>query len=323
MALRWFGPVLLVGPAVPLLWLLTAPSQLFVLNTACANAIAVVGLAFVLGLSGQMVLSQAAFVGIGAYATAILSTRFDVPAFLTIPAAGLAAVVLGVVVGYPCLRLTGHYLALATIGFGIIAQLVFQNWTSLTNGTEGMSVAQPASILGLPAEPATCCFLVEYAALLATTYVFTAVRLSHWGRLMAALRQNELAASSLGIDVARYKMIAFALCAFFGGVAGSLTAINVGFVSPEGYGLDFSVVLLVMVVIGGASSVYGAVFGGLLLTFLPEWLRPLKTSYLLVYGALLMALVVFLPDGLSGAVAALLQRAEALRPGNARPARPR
>ncbi|MBV8074370.1 MAG: branched-chain amino acid ABC transporter permease [Candidatus Eremiobacteraeota bacterium] len=281
---------------------LTVKSQyvLQVTDTAMIYAVAVIGLGILLGLTGQMSLAQAAFFGIGAYASALLSIDLGWPFWLSLPVAVLISAAVGLAVGYPCLRLSGHYLALATIGFGIIVQLFFINSKKLTNGPDGLTGIPPPHFGPWTLDAYQTYFYVIYAALVLSVYVAWRIKHSRIGRALEAIRENEIAAQAMGINTTRYKVLAFVLASAFGGLGGGLIAHMTRFISPDSYSFDQSVVFLVMLVIGGSATITGALTGAILLTFLPEMLRPLKESYIMVYGAAVIVMVIFMPDGLIG-----------------------
>ncbi len=278
-------------------------------------AIAVMGLGILLGFAGQMSLAQAAFFGIGAYTSGWFTTHLGWSVWPSMLLAIVLSALVGLGVGYPCLRLSGHYLALATIGFGIITQLVLINWKDVTNGSDGMT-GIPAPVLG----PWTLDTYGKYyylvlAAVLVAAYVAWRIKTTRVGRALEAIRENELAARATGIDATRYKIVAFVLSGAYAGLAGSLLAHSIKFLSPDSYSFDQSVVFLVMLILGGSASIGGAILGAVLLTFLPEMLRPLKTSYIMVYGAAVVAMVIFMPKGLAGLIDSLRGRLNRPRTG--------
>jgi branched-chain amino acid transport system permease protein len=280
--------------------------MLQVTDTALIYAIVVIGLGILLGFAGQMSLAQAAFFGIGAYSSAIASTTLGLSPWISIPFGVLVSVAIGAGVGYPALRLSGHYLALATIGFGIIVQLVFINARSLTNGPDGINSIPPPHLGSLALDTYQTYFYVAYGALLLSIYVAWRVKHSRIGRAFEAVRENEIAAQAMGINVTHYKVLAFVLASGFGGLAGGVIAHMTRFISPDSYSFDQSVIFLVMLVIGGSATITGAVTGAILLTFLPEFLRPLKDSYIMVYGAAVVVMVIFMPEGIVGLVRRLI-----------------
>jgi branched-chain amino acid transport system permease protein len=268
--------------------------------TAGIYAIVVMGLGILLGFTGQMSLAQAAFFGIGAYTSGWFTTQLGWPVW---PSMACAMVVSGLValgVGYPCLRLSGHYLALATIGFGIIAQLVLINWKSVTNGSDGMTGIPAPAIGSFAFDTYGRYFYVVLLAVVACAYVAWRIKTTRVGRALEAIRENEIAARATGIDATRYKIVAFVLAGVYAGLAGSLLAHSTKFLSPDSYSFDQSVVFLVMLILGGSSSIGGAILGAVLLEFLPEVLRPLKSSYIMVYGAAVVVMIIFMPRGLVG-----------------------
>jgi branched-chain amino acid transport system permease protein len=271
-------------------------------------AIAVMGLGILLGFTGQMSLAQAAFFGIGAYTSGWITVTLGWPVWPAMALAVVLSALVGLAVGYPCLRLTGHYLALATIGFGIIAQLVLINWKSVTNGSDGMTGIPPPQIGSFVFDTYGRYYYLVLVAVLVCAYVAWRIKTTRVGRALEAIRENEIAARASGIDATRYKIVAFVLAGAYAGLAGSLLAHDTKFLSPDSYSFDQSVVFLVMLVVGGSSSIGGAILGAVLLTFLPEVLRPLKTSYIMVYGAAVIVMVIFMPRGLVGLLTAARAR---------------
>jgi branched-chain amino acid transport system permease protein len=257
---------------------------LTLLDTAGIYAIVVMGLGILLGLAGQLSLAQAAFLGIGAYTSGFLTVNLGWPVWGAMPAAMLLSALVALIVGYPCLRLSGHYLALATIGFGIITQLVLINWKTVTNGSDGMTGIPPPHIGSFVFDSYGRYYYIVLVAVLVCAYVAWRIKTTRVGRALEAIRENEIAARATGIDATRYKII------------------------PDSYSFDQSVVFLVMLIVGGSASISGAILGAVLLWFLPEVLRPLKTSYIMVYGAAVIAMIVFMPRGLVGLLEALRAR---------------
>ena len=277
-----------------------SPYTLHLLNLVAVYAIAVVGLYLIVGLGGQFSLAQGAFFGIGAYGTALLEARWHWHAIPAALGGALIAALIGMLVGIPILRLRGHYAAMATIGFGEILYLTLLNWAAVTGGPDGLRIARPF-LAGAGALAYDRVFLVLAAALAALTALAAVqIRHSHFGRQLMAVRDNELAAATSGIAVTHVKVAAFAAAAFFGGLAGSLYGLLETYVSPDTFTFDFSITLLTMLLVGGRYSVAGAVAGAVLLGFLPEWLRFLKDYYMLLFGAMVVASVTFMPAGITG-----------------------
>jgi branched-chain amino acid transport system permease protein len=286
-----------------------------ILNFSVISAIVVLGLNFVLGYAGQLSLAQAAFWGIGGYASALLTVEHGWPVFGGFVAGVAVTSVAGVLLGIPTLKLRGHYLAMATIGFGIIIQLIFVHWRSVTRGTDGVS-----NIPGLALGPRQLTSDLPRYYLLLGVYALLAVlawriRQTRTGRAFVGIRENELAGETLGIDAARYKVVAFALSAAYAGAAGSLYAHVSQYISPDTYSLDQSVQFLAMLVLGGAGSIVGVTIGTLLLTFLPfalQFVRLPPGAYLAVYGAAILLVMVFMPGGLIGLAEHFRRRARSV-----------
>lgn len=280
-------------------------------DQAMIFAIAVMGLYFVLGLTGQLSLAQAAFFGLGAYVSAIMATRWGLPIWVNLPISILAAAVLGVLLGIPSLKLSGHYLAMTTIGFGVILALVFRNWRPVTGGADGIGGIKPTRLLGISLAQNDTFFYVVLVCLGAATLIAVRVSRSRLGRALQAIRENELAAECTGIDSTRFKVIAFTLCAAYGGLAGSLWTHWTRYISPDTFEFDTSVKMLAMLVVGGSTGIAGSLIGAGLLTVLPEFLRFLQSSYLAVYGAAIILLMIFMPEGIWGMAVYLVKRRQA------------
>lgn len=278
--------------------------------------IAAVGLYVTFGLSGQVSLGQAGFYAIGGYTTGLLVTKAGVP-FLPALAAGTAlAMLVGIGLGVPALRLRGHYLALVTLGFGQVVALILINWDWLTGGANGVRniVAPVIGALELRTIPewAAAIGLIAVAA----TYVVHRIHHSSFGRVMRSVRDSEVAAAAMGVSLSRVKVLAFSIGAGFAGLAGALNAGFITYISPSTYTLALSVTMLSMVVVGGAHSPWGAVVGAVVLTFLPEVLRDFQEYYLLFYGALVLVMVAFVPQGLWGVVRQLGSLVRGRKPQN-------
>lgn len=280
-----------------------APTQGYYLNImmqAATYAIAVAGIVIVLGYCGQLALCQAAFLGIGAYCVALGTVVYGLPFFVALAISVVTTAVGGILLGFATLRLGGHYLAMVTIGFQIIVTMVLTNWIAFTRGPDGISgvprpMLGPLNLSGGSTYLALCLvFLV-----LVTLYT-TFLKASRLGRAMQAVRDNELAASTCGIDVFRTKTVAFGISAALGGLGGGLFAGAFSYISPDQFTFNESIVLLTMALLGGVQSPIGALFGTVLLVLLPEWLRFLRQAYLAVYGAAVIAIMIFLPRGVWG-----------------------
>ncbi len=287
-----------------------APGDGYTLNIlmqAATYAVAVAGIVVVLGYCGQISLAQAAFFGIGAYGTALGTTVYGLP-FAVATLAGMAiATVFGLLLGVASLRLGGHYLAMVTISFQQILTLVLNNWIGLTHGPDGVRDVPRPALLTTGSRYLALCLV----CLVVVTWAIWRLKHARLGRAMQAVRDNEIAASTCGIDTLRTKVLAFGLSALLGGLGGGLFAGAFGYISPDQFTFGESIVLLTMALLGGVQSPFGALLGTGLLVVLPEWLRFLKQVYLAVYGAAVILIMVFLPDGLWGLVTPRLRRAAA------------
>lgn len=292
----WFTLAAILAAALPL-----ALRGDYALHLAVAigiNAIVVLGLSLLMGYAGQVSLGQAAFVGIGAYSSAILGSKLDLSPWLGLLAGvGLAAVV-AAIVGIPMLRLRGHYLAMGTLGFGMIVHIVMVQWEGLTTGTTGISSFAPLSVAGVKLDSEIRMYYLVAAICLVALSMASNIINSRVGRAMRAVHTSEAAASTSGVDISRYKLQVFAISAGLAGLAGSLYAHHTGYVNPDSFGFGYSIQLLVMVVLGGMASIWGAVFGAGAVSLLAEYLRARQELSPVIFGLVLMAVMVFLPDGL-------------------------
>jgi branched-chain amino acid transport system permease protein len=263
-------------------------------------AVIALSLTLVAGLAGQISLGQAGFVGVGAYTSALLVKDHGWSFWLALPAAGLMAAIVGAIVIGPTLRLSGHYVSIATlaIGGGVTAALL--NLEPITRGPLGITTIPPPSLFGHEIVSAREYYLLTLGVFLACGAVVALLQRSHLGRAWRAIREDEIAAASLGVPVRRYKALAFALGSFVAGVGGSLLAHQYSFINPSIFGITVSIQTLTIVVLGGLSNVLGAAVGAAVLVGMPELLRPLADARPLLFGVLLILLVRFRPQGLLG-----------------------
>lgn len=285
-------------------WLLK-PYGIYLLTLWTVMTIAAIGLNLTLGYAGQISLAQGAFVGIGAYTAAILTTHgssYPV-AFVLGP---LICLAVGWLLGYPALRVQHHYLAFVTLAFSTLVFLVFRNEEWLTKGIYGITGIPRPSLFGVSLGPPAY-FYYFSLAILATVALATwwLVR-SPWGRAFMALRENPVRASSLGVDTRRYTLLAFAIGSALGGIAGVLYAPLVQFIDPSPFALGLSLNLLLMVIAGGSGYFLGPFLGAFISVLLPEWLRFAEGLYLMLYAVFVMVLIAFCPSGLIGLVERLV-----------------
>ena len=298
-----FLATVLIACVIALPHLITSNYWLNLFNLAISFSVACLGLNIVLGYTGQLSLAQAAFWGVGAYTSALLTVRLGWPVWFGMLAAFVVAGLFGILLGIPTLKLSGHYLAMATIGFGIILQLILINSIPITNGSDGITGIPSPRIGPLELNSANTFFYLAAFCLILLVWALMRLKKSRVGRALMAIRENEMAAETMGIDTTYFKIMAFALSAAYGGFAGSLFAHSGShYISPDTFSFDQSVVLLAMMVLGGNGSAVGSVVGATLLTLMPEVLRFLKDSYMMVYAAGIVAVMVFMPGGIAGLV---------------------
>jgi branched-chain amino acid transport system permease protein len=286
----------------------------YILTLWLVTAVAAMGVNLIVGYAGQETLAQAAFVGIGAYATAIM-TKAGVPFGLAFLFSGVAAFMVGIVLGFPALRVQKHYLAFVTLAFAVFAWLVFRNEEWLTGGVSGISSIPRPSLFGESLRPALYYYWFTLVIAAALTFAMWWLLRSPWGRAFTALRENAIRAESLGVDVRTYTLLAFAIGSAYGGFAGALYAPLVQFIDPAPFALGPSLLFLLMIVVGGAGSFIGPFVGAAVAVLLPEWLRFAEGYYLIIYAVLVMVMLAFCPSGLVGLVerlaAAVRRRAPA------------
>lgn len=271
------------------------------------NAVIVLGLNLLIGFAGQISLGHAGFLGIGAYATAVLPTHFGWHPLAAMGAGAVATALLAALVARPIFKLKGHYLAMATLGLGIILNIAFRNESAWTGGPDGMPV--PAmELLGFELSSDKQWYWV--VAGLLTVSVWASLNLidSPFGRALRALHGSEVASQVVGVNVVRYKVAIFVLSAVFASLMGSITAHYVGFVSPHFTDFFHSIELVTMVVVGGMASVYGSVVGAVLLTALPQVLASFEGWETVAFGSILMLFMIFLPRGIVPTLAARFGR---------------
>jgi branched-chain amino acid transport system permease protein len=274
------------------------------LNIAILNAIVVLGLNFATGWTGQINFGQAAFYGLGAYATAI-ATKSGLPWIVT-PLLSVAIVLAAsVILGLPTLRLRTYYLAMTTIGFGEIVRLIIVYWEPVTGGTSGLRAIPGISVFGVGPQGQIQHYYLLIAMLVLAALITARIRRSALGRAMIATKDSEIAAEQSGVDTTRTKLLAFMIGAVYAGLAGCLYASSIRFVSPDSFSGVQAVLFMTMLIVGGMGSIAGCIVGALTLTILPEALRFLGQWYLVLYGLGVIAVIVLLPGGLASMMARL------------------
>jgi branched-chain amino acid transport system permease protein len=295
---RRYGAVAALAVAWLGFALLADTYALRVVNMALISAIAVLGLQLIVGLTGQFSFGHAAFFGVGAYASAIASTKLGLPVLLGLPLAALAAGIAGLIVA-PILRLSGHFLAIGTLALGEIIFLLMINLKPVTNGAYGIYGIPLPGAFGREIESEEAFFVLISAVLAAVYLAMHRLLHSRFGRSLVAVRENELGALASGVSPFAQKVKAFVIGSACAGVAGSLYAHYIAYINPEAFTFTISVQMVTMVVIGGLGSLAGGIVGALVVILLPEYLRALADFRLVVYGALIVGFMMFLPGGLA------------------------
>lgn len=271
------------------------------------NAIIVLGLNLLVGFAGQISLGHAGFVGIGAFASAILPTHFGWSPLAALVAGAVFTGILALIVARPILKLKGQYLAMATLGLGIIINIVLRNESQYTGGPDGMPV--PAlEAFGLSITSDWQWYWLLTAMLVFSLWASLNLIDSPFGRALRALHGSEIAAKVTGVDVVRYKVVIFVLSAACASIMGSITAHYIGFITPSVSDFPHSIELLTMVVVGGMASVFGSLVGAVLLTGLPQALASFDGWETLVFGAILVGCMIFMPKGLVPTLAAKFRK---------------
>ncbi len=284
----WFAPVGMgrYGTYVLTLWLVMA--------------IAVMGLNLTLGVAGLKSLAQAAFMGIGAYATGLLTAKMGLSWYPAFAISAVATFAVGLVVGFPALRVKAHYLAFVTLAFTSLVWLFLRNEQWLTGGTFGLPNIPRPTLLGTRLDDALSFHRFVVVVTAALTLMIWWLMRSPWGRAFLALRENPVRAASLGVDVRAYTLLAFAIGSAYGGMAGALYAPLVEFIDPSPFAISASFFLLLMVVAGGSGYLFGPFIGALLGVVLPEWLRFTGGLYLIIFAAIVLLLLIVCPKGVLG-----------------------
>lgn len=271
------------------------------------NGIITMGLSLLMGYAGQISLGHAGFFGLGAYSSGILTTQYSIHPLAAFLAGIFLSAIIAFLVGKPTLRLKGHYMAVATLGFGEILFIVFNELSPLTGGPSGLSGIPTLTFMGYSLEGARYLYLVWGFVILLLLFSLNVIN-SRVGRALRAVHGSEIAANAMGVDASRYKVQVFVLSAVYASIAGSLYAHFVTFISPSSFSLMFSILLLMMVVVGGAETIWGALLGATVLTLLPEYLRGLEDFEVLAYGGILMVVLLFMPQGILLGVRKLFEK---------------
>ena len=293
---------ILIAMAVALLVLLVVPHFLksygiYLLTYWLVFIMATMGLNLTVGYAGQKSLGHAAFFGIGAYTVAILM-KAGLSFWIGLPAAALMCFVVGIILGFPALRVQTIYLAFATLGFNTAVWLVMRNEEWLTGGTFGINNIARPSLLGFSLESNLAYYYFALGVTVLLAALLWGLLRSPWGKAFTALRDNPIRAESLGIDTRNYTLLSFAIGAAYAGIAGAVFASLVQFIEPAPFAVSSSIMMYLMVVVGGPGYFFGPMLGAAVGVILPEWLRFAQAWYLFVFGAAVVLLMIWLPDGL-------------------------
>lgn len=281
------------------------------------NTMLAVALNLLLGYAGQISLGHAAFFGMGAYVSGIITSRFPIDPFLIMILGALLAGALAFVIGFPILKLKGHYLAMATLGFGIIMYIIFNETVDWTGGPSGLSGIPNLRIGSLVFDNDLNNYYLVWVFTLTIMLLSINLSQSRIGRALRAIHDSEVAARVMGVNARTLKVQIFTVSAVISAIAGSLYAHIMTFIAPASFGFNFSVELLTMVVIGGLGSIYGSFLGAAILTMLPEILRVFQDLDIIIYGLMLILMTMYMPGGLiSGMEAAAQYVVEKMRGKN-------
>jgi len=285
--------------------LLVSTYQVNIMTTALMYVVLGLGLNIVVGLAGLLDLGYVAFYAVGAYSYALLNHHFGLGFWSILPVGGLLAAFFGVLLGIPVLRLRGDYLAIVTLGFGEIIRLILENWGEFSNGPSGISNISRPGLFGLDLPLDLAIIYIYYLMVLfviVTIFLVNRLQNSRLGRAWIALREDEIACQAMGIDKMKTKLVAFALGAFWAGIIGVVFAAKTTFINPASFTFLESAIILSIVVLGGMGSIIGVIVAALILILMPEYLRALSEFRMLAFGAILVLMMVFRPQGIIGSV---------------------
>ena len=262
-------------------------------------SIMTIGLCLLMGYAGQISLGHASFFGLGAYISGVITTKYGINPWLCILMGMAVSSVVAVLIGAPSLKLRGHYLAMATLAFCIIITIVFNENVELTGGPDGLAFIPGMSVMGYPLDSiAKYYYLVWSVVLVSLLFSLNIIR-SRVGRAMRSIHGSELAAGAMGVNISKYKIYVFVVSAVMASVAGSLYAHYLNFLSPASFDLFVSIKLLIMIILGGMHSIWGAIVGAVLISFLNyEWLHYFEEAEGMIYGLIILLIMIFLPGGL-------------------------
>jgi branched-chain amino acid transport system permease protein len=299
---RLLAGVAVLAVAFP--WLVSTGQNFYHVNIMVSALIFVVlglGLNITVGLAGLLDLGYIAFFAVGAYTYALLNSHFGLGFWLCLPLGGLVGMLFGMLLGFPILRLRGDYLAIVTLGFGSITKIVLENWDTVTGGAAGIANIPRPELFSLVLdgrEKSVYSYYLILALVVLTIFVTNRLKNSRIGRAWMALREDEIACVAMGVDMARTKLSAYALGAFWAGLVGVIFAAHNSFINPDSFTFMDSAMILAMVVLGGMGSILGVIIAALALKLLPEYLRAFAEYRMLVFGGVMVLMMIFRPQGL-------------------------
>lgn len=300
--IKWVGLFIVLGALLPFF---VEGYTSFQATLIMIYAIAILGLNLLTGFNGQFSLGHSAFYAVGAYTAAVLVFHLDWPVYVTIPIGGVVCFVAGFLFGLPALRLEGLYLALATFALAVAVPQILKSshLEELTGGVQGLDIFRPDVPTVLPIDMDQWWYLITFGIMLLLFWVAWNLINSRTGRAMMAIRDNPIAAASMGINTSLYKSLTFGVSAFYTGIAGALSAIVIEFVAPDSFTFQLSILLFIGLVVGGTGSIWGAIFGGLFILMVPNIAEEVSTglSYA-VFGVILILVIYVMPSGIAGLV---------------------
>lgn len=297
-----YRPLLLALAVVVILFPVVFDAyQVSIMVLALIFVVLGLGLNITVGLAGLLDLGYVAFFAVGAYTYGLLSFHYDIGFWVALPIGGLVGALFGIILGFPILRLRGDYLAIVTLGFGLITKIVLENWEVVTNGAKGIPNIGRPGLFGLEMDIATATIYTYYLMILMVLFtIFTTNRLkdSRIGRAWMALREDEIACVAMGVDMARTKLSAYAFGAFWAGLVGVIFAARNTYINPNSFTFMESAIVLSIVVLGGMGSIIGVIIAALVLILMPEYLRAFADYRMLIFGAVMVMMMIFRPQGL-------------------------
>ena len=295
---RAMGVLLIAALIFPLVF---DTYQSTIMISALIYVVLGLGLNITVGLAGLLDLGYVAFFGVGAYTYALLNHYFGLGFWITLPIGGFLGCLFGVILGFPILRLRGDYLAIVTLGFGMIFKVVMENWDGLSFGPSGIANIDRPSLFGMDLSLANSTVYIYYIMIgmvVFTILVTNRLKNSRIGRAWIAMREDEIACVAMGIDIARTKLSAYALGAFWAGMVGVLFAAKTTFINPASFTFMESAIILSIVVLGGMGSILGVIIGAFFLILLPEYMRAFSEYRMLAFGAAMVLMMIFRPQGI-------------------------